>query len=71
MTSKVEQLPVKGLDAPTSRVESLPDKEKSQTKKATFDADSILINLVVSESQSFEVGASNPRKNPKNQGLTP
>jgi hypothetical protein len=24
---------------------------------------------VVSESQSFEVGASNPRKKPKNQGL--
>ena len=69
MTSKVEQLPGKGLDAPTSRVESLPDKEKSQTKKATFDADSILINLVVSESQSFEVGVSNPRKKPKNQGL--
>jgi hypothetical protein len=58
-----------GLDAPTSRVAPLPDKEKIPNKKATFDADSIHINLVVSESQSFEVGASNPRKKPKNQGL--
>ena len=37
-----------------------PTRRKSQTKKATFDADSIHINLVVSESQSFEVGTSNP-----------
>ena len=66
---KKRATPGKVLDAPTSRVAPLPDKEKIPNKKATFDADSIHINLVVSESQSFEVGASNPRKKPKNQGL--
>ena len=38
---KKRATPWKVLDAPTSRVAPLPDKEKIPNKKATFDADSI------------------------------